>query len=104
MSIKEANWESDHKCNQHHKSLALTGVGHLRRPKNAMCVLRGCGSFMMSELSSTVGGWVGCGNFEANAESGISGPQWAVEPWNRCSRPRRLPNRLQQRQPPSRLE
>jgi hypothetical protein len=99
VSIKDANWASDHECNQHHKGLALTGVGHLRRPKNAMDVLRGCGCFTMSELSSTVGGWVGCGNFGANAEGGISGPQCAVVPWNRCSRPQRLPNRLQR--PPS---
>lgn len=76
VSTKDTNWVSDHECDQHHKSLALTGVGHLRRPKNAMAVLRGRGCFRMSELSSsTVGGWVGCGNFEANAESGISGPQ-----------------------------
>jgi len=92
-----------------HRSLALTGVGHFRRPKNAMGVLRGCGCFTMSELSSTVGGWVGCGNVWANAESGISGPLCAVEPWNQylcqCFRPqRRLPNRLQQRRLPPRQE
>jgi hypothetical protein len=104
MRIKDENWASDHKCNQYHKNLALTGVGHFRRPKNAMNVLKGRGCLTMSELSSTVGDWVGCGNFGANAESGISGPQCAVEPWNRCSRPQRLPNRLQQRRPPSRQE
>jgi hypothetical protein len=77
VSIKGANLASDYEYNQHHESLALTGVDHLRRPKNAMGVLRGCGCFTMSELSSTVGGWVGCGNFGANAEGGISGPHCA---------------------------
>jgi hypothetical protein len=60
VSIKDANWASDQKCDQHHKGLALTGVDHLRRPKNAMGVLSGRGC-TMSELSSSTRrrfGWV----------------------------------------------
>ncbi len=82
---KDTNRASDHGCNKHYpavKILELTGVDHLRRPKNAMDVLRGCECVRMSELSSTVSGWdAGVGNLGADAAGGIPGPRCAVEPW-----------------------
>jgi hypothetical protein len=83
MSIKHANWASDHACKSTSQSQkpCTYGCRPLAETKECHgCVLRGRGCFTMSELSSTVGGWVGCGNFMANAESGISGPQSTVVP------------------------